>query len=105
MVASWQANYAAVAVPPWKGALMTIRVRHRLGMGLTVAALFVGCSCFTTNVTASASQKPLNCSIVSPAEIKATLGLSVSKPVANELSLGLGLDCNYTVANTGGPLR
>lgn len=100
----WQASYAAVGVP-LKGALMTIRVWRRLGMGFTVAALFVGCISFAPGLAASASQKALSCKIVSPAEIKATLGLSVSKPVANELGSGLGLDCAYTVANTAGTMK
>jgi hypothetical protein len=94
----------SVYLPPGKGALMTIRVRRWLGMGLTAAALSVGCPCFAPGVTASASQKPLSCKLVPPAEIKATLGLSVSKPTAEQLMLGLGLNCTYTIGNTAGTL-
>ena len=53
---------------------------------------------------ASASEKPLSCGVVTPGEIKATLGLSVSKPTVNNSGPPLGLVCDYTVANTGGAI-
>jgi len=48
--------------------------------------------------------KPLSCGLVTPAEIKATLALSVSKPTVNNSGPPIGLVCDYTVANTGGTI-
>jgi len=84
---------------------MTVGVRRWLRIGLATSALFVSCTGVVGSVGASASQKAISCSIVSPAEIKATLGLSVSKPKAEQLALGLGLNCTYTIAKTYGILN
>jgi hypothetical protein len=42
--------------------------------------------------------------LVTPSEVKATLGLSVSKPTVNNSGPPMGLVCDYTVAGTAGTI-
>ena len=79
-----------------------VRTPRRLGVRFTTALVLAGGIGFAPLAQASASQKPLSCGIVTPGEIRATLGLSVAKPTINNSGPPLGLVCDYTVANTAG---
>lgn len=78
--------------------------KRRPGVRFATALALAGGIGLMPLAHASASAKPLSCGVVTPAEIKATLGLSVSKPTVNNSGPPLGLVCDYTVANTGGTI-
>jgi len=81
-----------------------VRFQRRPGARLVTALVFAGGLGLMPLAHASASAKSLSCTMVPPAEIKATLGLSVGKPTVNNSGPPLGLVCDYTVANTGGTI-
>jgi hypothetical protein len=94
----------ADASPNRKGSVLKTVIRHRLAMTLSAGTMLVACLGAGPVASAAAGQKPLSCTIVPPAEIKATLGLTVSKPTTNHSVLNVGLNCSYAVANTNGTM-